>query len=90
MNSGALAILDIVRYIMVNPEVNECIGRELQFVDEDANERYFDIALSPDTKIVVYQGNLASIYDAIAVTCTTTAYCMLSLDDNYSETSRLV
>ena len=90
MNSGALAILDIVRYIMVNPEVNERIGRELRFVDEDANKSYFDIALSPNPQMVVYQGNLASIYDAIAVTCTTTAYCMLSLDDNYSETSRLV
>ena len=90
MNSGALTILDIVRYIMVNPEVNECIGQELQFVDEDANERYFDIVPSPDPQIVVYQGNLTSIYDAIAVTCTTTAYCMLGLDDNYSETSRLV
>ena len=90
MNSGALAILDIVRYIMVNPEVNECIGQELQFIDEDANERYFDIALSPNPKKVVYQENLASIYDTIAVTCTTTAYYMLGLDDNYSGTSRLV
>ena len=77
MNSGALAILDIVRYIMVDQDVTHCIGGELEFYDME-NHTHFDIAQSPNSK-TTHAGNLASIYDAIAVTCTTTAYCMLGL-----------